>query len=156
MRKPAGFGLVLLFALVLSASGPQAIIHDSGSTNSPGIRVAVDAHGNAIVEGRGGETHDIKLPEGLCRRFMHEVKEAGPLNMLPAEHCLKSASFGSRIMVEFNGNTSPDLSCPVAPEPRLAGLQQDTKEILRTAREMAGIHGRRIVSVPITVPPKSE
>jgi hypothetical protein len=134
------------------AKGPQVTIEDTGSTNRPGLRVIVDRDGHATVEPRHGESQQVVLPEHLCERFMQHVEAAGPMNELPAVHCIKSVSFGSRTFVEFKGNRSPDLSCPASDDPRSVALRKDADEILRAAREAAGIHPGRVVTLPAPHP----
>ena len=138
------------------ANAPQATVEDTGSTNRIGLKVTFDRDGHATVEPRQGETQHINLPGAMCHRFMHDVEAAGPMNELPAVHCVKSVSFGSRTFVEFNGNRSPDLSCPATEDARSLALQKDANEILQAAREAAGIHsGRaRIFTVPAPHPEK--
>ncbi|MBV9612940.1 MAG: hypothetical protein JO091_10730 [Acidobacteriaceae bacterium] len=141
------FGLALL-PMALAANGSQAIVEDTGSTNVPGLRVLVQTDGRASVEERNGSTHDIRLSEQLCRRLFEDLKAIGPLDRVPVVHCMKSASFGSRITVEFDGAKSPDVSCPGASDPHLEALEKDAREILGAARQAAGIHGRRVFSAP--------
>ncbi len=136
------------------ANAPQATIEDTGSTNRPGLRVSFDRDGHATVEPRGGETQRLNLPGGICKRFMQDLEAAGPVNELPTVHCMKSASFGSRTFVEFQGNHSPDLSCPTNGDVRSLGLQKDANEILQAAREGAGIHSGRVFTIPAPGPAK--
>jgi hypothetical protein len=114
---------------------PQASIIDSGSTNRPGLRVTLDASGdNAVLEPRDGPKQTVKLPRKLCEQFMSDLQSAAPLNALPANHCLKSASFGSRLYLEFNGLRSPDISCPVQADSRTATLKKEATDILNAAQ----------------------
>lgn len=144
--------LVLLIPTLMA--GSQAVVEDSGSTNSPGLRVMVEPDGNASVELRDGEVRHVTLNRDLCKRFLHDLSEAGSLAALPARHCAKSVSFGSRLTVEFNGEKSPDLSCPGAPDARMEALEKDAREILQAAREAAGIHPRNVLRIQAPVPPK--
>lgn len=141
-----GFGIVLaLFAFQpLSAGELQATIIDSGSTNRPGLRVIIDPQGHATVIERNGETHHIKLPEQKCGAFLHSVKSAAPLSDLPAHHCFKSVSFGSSLFIEYQGQRSPDLSCPGQQNSDSAALQKEAREILQAARSAAGIRGHEV------------
>jgi hypothetical protein len=114
---------------------PQALIMDSGSTNRPGVQITLDASGdNATLEPRNGPQQTIQLPRKLCEQFLSDLQAAGPLNALPASHCLKSASFGSRLYVEFNGLRSPDISCPAQADNRTATLRKEATEILNAAQ----------------------
>ncbi len=126
--------LFILMPLVLSASGPEATIIDTGSTNRPGLRVTFDREGHATVA-RREEVWHIQLPDHLCNRFMRDVNAAEPLHDLPTRHCMKSASFGSSMFIEFNGARTRDLSCSPQPDARAAALQKDANEILQQARK---------------------
>jgi hypothetical protein len=135
----------------MSAKAPQVTIEDTGSTNRAGLRVTLDREGHASVESRNGEPRQVKLPEAVCKRFMKDVEAAGPLNELPAAHCMKSVSFGSRTFVEYNGDRSPDLSCPSG-EARSQVLEKDAREILQAAREAAHIPSGRVFIMPAPHP----
>ena len=65
--------------MVLYASGSQATIEDTGSTNRPGLRVTFDHGGHATVEQRNGQIDQVKLPSGLCNQFMRDLKEVEPM-----------------------------------------------------------------------------
>lgn len=130
------------------ANTAQVTVEDTGSTNRSGLRVTFERDGHATVEPRGGETQHIDLPGPLCQRFMHDLEAAGGVDDLPAVHCIKSVSFGSRTFIEFNGKRSPDLSCPAAQGSRSLALQEDAKEILTRTRQISGISSRRIFVVP--------
>ncbi len=138
----------LLVPAVLLANTSRATIEDTGSTNRPGLRVTFDREGHAAVEPRHGETQHVTLPSRICKRFMQDLEAAGPVNELPAVHCMKSVSFGSRTFVIFEGNRSPDLSCPVTENPRNLALQKDVDEILHAARDAAGIRSSRVFTIP--------
>lgn len=142
---------LLAFAVPLmpSAKEPQVTIHDTGSTNRLGVRVTFDREGHATVEARNHESRVIQLPEQLCNQFIQQLKALGPLQALPARHCMKSASFGSSLFVEFEGHRSPDLSCP-GQESRIEALQKQANEILRAAEQRAGIQTHR--TLPARLP----
>ena len=135
--------LLSLLPFIMSARGPQATIIDTGSTNRLGMRVTFDREGHASIEQRNEEIRHVKLDEHLCTRFMEDMRAAAPLNALPRHHCMKSASFGSSMFVEFEGDRSPDLSCPGQPDPRAGALQKDANEILQAARVFAPEHRPR-------------
>lgn len=143
-------GLMLFALWPLSASEPQATVIDSGSTNRPGLRVTVDAQGHATVVEKSGETHHVNLSQPMCTEFLHHVTGAVPLSNIPAHHCFKSVSFGSSLFIEYQGERSPDLSCPGASNNEAAALQKDAREILQAAQSAAGIrqHHRVFTTVP--------
>jgi hypothetical protein len=72
---------------------------------------------------------------------------------IPVVHCMKSASFGSSLFVEFKGDRSPDLSC-TGRDSHSGELQKDANQILQAAREAAGIPSRRAITRPVPNPPK--
>lgn len=120
------------------ASAPQALVIDSGSTNRPGITITVDESGSATAQPRNDEARPLKLDAQLCQALMKDIKAAGQLSALPDHHCPKSASFGSSLYVEMNGDRSPDLSCANPPDARMAALQKDANDILQAARAQLG------------------
>lgn len=124
----------ILIPMLLSAAGPQATIIDTGSTNRAGLRITVDAEGNAILEPRNADTVRTKLPEDLCKQLMRDIEAVEPLNALPAGRCMKSVSFGWSLFIEYKGERSPDLNCPSQAVGRAAALQKDAKEILKAAQ----------------------
>lgn len=138
-------GLMLFALWPLPASEPQATVIDSGSTNRAGLRVTVDRQGHATVVEKNGEAHHVNLPAPACTAFLHEVASAVPLNNIPAHHCFKSVSFGSSLFIEYQGERSPDLSCPSPPNSETATLVKEAREILQAAQSAAGIRQQRRV-----------
>ena len=124
--------LALLSACTLEA-GAQVTVIDSGSTNSPGMRVTIEQAGqNASIERKDGSKQRVKLNKDICDRVVQDLEAAGPLNQLPVGHCMKSVSFGKSIFIEYKGVRTPDLSCR-QPDPRAAALKKDAAEILSAA-----------------------
>jgi hypothetical protein len=131
VRKLCGV-LAFLSGCALSA-GAQVTVIDSGSTNVPGMKVTIEGSGqHAMVERKDGSKQKIKLTKEICERVVQDVEAAGPLNELPVRHCMKSASFGKSIFIEYKGVRTPDLSCQQA-DPRAAALKKDAEEILSAA-----------------------
>jgi hypothetical protein len=121
-----------------SPSGDAATIVDSGSTNRSGFRIVIDQTGAAemtvVPRGFGArqappEAVQRKLPPALVDRFYSSLKSAKPLAALPAEHCAKSASFGSKMTVSFGGEETPDLNCGDGGNAVLADLIKEVGEI---------------------------
>ena len=114
-------------------SSAQVTIIDTGSTNVPGLNVTIEKAGpEALVERRGGVKQKVTLTQEMCGHLLQDLKAAGPLNELPARHCMKSVSFGKSLFIEYNGVRSPDLSCPQS-DPRSVALRTDAAEILNAA-----------------------
>jgi hypothetical protein len=131
-RQISIFVAVLSLALVLSyaretqdqsqqsgaAHSDQAIIADSGSTNTAGYQVTVHPSGSAewsVSRRRNspacpGQTG--KLSAELTQRFFADLRSLMPLDRVPVGHCAKSVSFGTTLHVTYQGATSPDLTCP--------------------------------------------
>ena len=130
--------LVLLLALPLSyaagQAGEQVRVIYTGSTNVPGMNVKLENTGpQAMVEPRKGTPQKITLTQEVCDRLMQDLKAAGPLNELPAVHCMKSVSFGTSVFIEYKGVRSPDLSCRQT-DGRALALKKDASDILAAAR----------------------
>jgi hypothetical protein len=116
-----------------AAENARATIIDTGSTNRRGVQVTVNANGSAIIEPHGLAPHSLQVNSHLCKRFLSGLVAATPLQALPAAHCVKSASFGSRLFIEYNGERTPDLSCPVQQNSTVDGLKKQALELLKAA-----------------------
>jgi len=121
-----------------------ATIVNSGSTNRPGFRIAVNPSGAAeyIPSPRraGPQTEPAKplqatLPPALIERFYADLKAAKPFASLPAAHCMKSVSFGSTLTIAFGEEQTPDLSCGDGGNAVVANLIRDAKEIVDLFRD---------------------
>lgn len=121
-----------------SPSDDAATIVDSGSTNRSGFRIVVDQTGAAEmtvtprgVGARQAQPEPVQrhLPQALVDSFYSSLKAAGPLASLPAGHCMKSASFGSRMTVSFGGEETPDLTCGDGGNAALADLIKEVGKI---------------------------
>ena len=138
MRLHCGYLLLgLLTTLSLpskAAEGALATIIDTGSTNRPGLQVTLDASGNAKVGSNDAEPRAVQLNSHLCKEFVNTVQSIASLHALPAAHCMKSVSFGSSLYVEYNGERSPDLNCPVQQDPKVDALKSQALEILKAAK----------------------
>jgi hypothetical protein len=120
----------------------QAVILNSGSTNAAGFQITVPRSGDlqfapGSKKGRGGgdppAAKSLSASADLVQRFFTDLDAAQPLHSLPASHCAKSASFGTRLTVQYQGETSPDLSCG-GDDPKLKAVIQDAQEIVALTR----------------------
>lgn len=136
--------LALAAALACAACSAQSVaIVNSGSTNTAGFEIVVEKSGAAeytshprpLALHRGETPVDIHktIPKPLAERLYRDVARARPLASLPARHCAKSASFGTRLTVVFGDDESPDLSCG-ASNPQSKALLADVKRILKMFR----------------------
>jgi len=128
--------LAILAGVALGGSGPAATIVNSGSTNMPGFRISVERSGIAThtTMARGSQpakNRNAKIPAALLQRFFADLEGARPLSELPAPRCMKSASFGTTLTVEFAGQSTPDLSCGDGGNAKLQALIQDSGEIVK-------------------------
>ena len=121
------------------AKTDSVVIVNSGSTNFAGYRIVVEKSGNAEYtatprrygpqsQGAAGPVRK-KVPRPLLQRLYSDLGAAKPLSALPEAHCMKSASFGSTLTVEFNGQKTPDLSCGDGGSAEMENLARDVKEI---------------------------
>jgi hypothetical protein len=95
----------------------------------------------------------VKLDRAVTQKFIQAVDSAGALHDLPAAHCAKSASFGSKLFIQVGEDRSPDLSCPTQGNAQVETLKQQATEILQRAQSAAGLQtSRAFVDGPI--PPK--
>ncbi|MBC5811691.1 MAG: hypothetical protein GIW95_12680 [Candidatus Eremiobacteraeota bacterium] len=91
--------------------GPGAVlIVDSGSTNAAGFTIALDPSGSASFTTGAGIRHG-HVEIATARQLFAALKKAGALSALPVRPCMKSASFGSSLTLEYRGARSPDLAC---------------------------------------------
>jgi hypothetical protein len=106
-----------------SALAPgDALIRNSGSTNTAGYAIVVHSDGTADVTQGGSTTHKtIDAPQ--AKWLFAKLKAAMPLSAMTGGHCMKSASFGSVTTIVYSGESTPDLSCPGS---------ADVRELART------------------------
>jgi hypothetical protein len=110
-----------------AALGPDTVlIANSGSTNAAGYRIVVRRGGTADVY-EGANLRRATLDAALVANLFAQVERAAPLDALPAAHCMKSASFGSRTIVAWNGRTSGDLTC--GGDDRLRALASAVRDV---------------------------
>jgi hypothetical protein len=117
-----------------------AAIVDSGSTNTNGFRILVEPSGRTqstvVLRDPHASTGESQaatagtIPVALARRLYSDLDVAWPLASLPQQHCLKSASFGTRLTIELAGQTTPDLSCGRITNSSVRALARDAREII--------------------------
>jgi hypothetical protein len=132
--------LVMAVGVSLAASD-MAVITDSGSTNTAGFRIEVSRSGEAVYAAtarRRGQLSEEQtkprshqIPGNLVKQFFADLDDAKSLSTLPGGGCMKSASFGTTLTVEYHDQKSPDLRCGDHGNSRLKALIQSTDEIIR-------------------------
>jgi hypothetical protein len=122
-----------------SAEPDAATIIDSGSTNRPGFRIAVDQSGVGELTSTPRkfrapreQTKPLRrvLPLATVKRFHADLEAAKPLASLPEVHCAKSASFGSTLTIAFGREQTPDLRCGDGGNASMRDLIRDVNEIV--------------------------
>jgi hypothetical protein len=119
-------------------------IVNSGSTNTAGFQIVVQSSGQAEytlrprrhVPDKTGQPKTVNksIPKSLAKSVYADVKAAQPLSSLPARGCAKSASFGTRLTIQFGDDTSPDLSCGDGGNSNMKALVQDANAIVKIFR----------------------
>jgi hypothetical protein len=104
----------------IPVSSTEALILNSGSTNTAGYRLRVSTSGWTTLQ-----QGDVALRKRVAARFVQrlfaDLRATGPLDELATHPCMKSASFGTSMIIVYRGKTSPDISCPGTSR----ALQQD-------------------------------
>jgi hypothetical protein len=109
---------------VPTAAG-EALIVNSGSTNTAGYRLRVYADGTTALQ-QGDVALRKHVSRTLVAHFFADLRAAGALDALPRAACMKSASFGSSTYVAYRGKLSPDVTCPSAsPAERALAVDAD-------------------------------
>jgi len=118
-------------------------ITSTGSTNSDAFEVTLDGSDKATIHPQTEGARQVVLKGSALADFARTLDAAGALHALPANHCMKSASFGSSLFVSRGEDRSPDLSCPEQSDPRTAAIKKRAEEILHAAEKAGGVHRAR-------------
>lgn len=115
----SGVALAACMGFATAAARPDgAVIRSSGSTNFPGYTIKVRSSGWAwaVRSNKQGEQIGTPvttaLPQRTIQKLLNDAKAAKLSGNVIGRPCMKSASFGSTLVVEYHGWTSPDLNCP--------------------------------------------
>jgi hypothetical protein len=128
--------------VVFPAWPDAAVIENSGSTNTAGYRIAVRPSGEAAYT-TGGNVERGTVSRATAHWLFAKLAAAGPLDALAVRHCMKSASFGSSTLLEWQGARSSDLSC--GGDPTVAELNRTIGVILTQLRVSPGPRTRRLL-----------
>ena len=131
--------IFLTIAIGLPAAGAQhvpylpvprgaAVILNTGSTNTIGYRIVVDASGRAQFVQRASRAN-ARVPEEIAAKLFADLRAAMPLSAIHILPCMKSASFGFETYLWWRGQRSPDLSCPG--DPKSVALNEDVTAVAR-------------------------
>lgn len=139
--KIACAAAAVLITALGAAGADVAVIVNSGSTNTPGFRIAVEQSGNAeytaaprrMIRPPSGETPQtqLQLPDTLVKRLYADLDAAKPFSSLPHQRCAKSASFGTTLTIALGLQETPDLSCGGSDNEKLKALLRDANEIVK-------------------------
>ena len=118
-----------------------ATIVDSGSTNTTGYTVTVGSDGTTSAHVDSQPGHGT-VPAAVAQKFYADLNSAGPLDKLPRGTCMRSASFGTTLVILWRGARSPDLHCPQNDiEQRLANDATAVSQALKITPTAQGRHG---------------
>ena len=134
--------IVILSGLAtVLAAADSAVIVNSGSTNTAGFRIEVSRSGEAVytpVLRRAGQLTEAlakprsrPIPSALAKRFYADLDGQKSLSAPTNPGCMKSASFGTTLIVEYRGEKTPDLSCGDHGSDALKALIQSAGEIVK-------------------------
>ncbi|MGZ3531398.1 MAG: hypothetical protein ACXVAR_07860 [Vulcanimicrobiaceae bacterium] len=119
MKAAVVAATALLFAAPAlgAASRDGAVIRNSGSTNFAGFTIKVWSDGAASTAASNrigsveGPARNVSIAPTVAQKLLADLKAARD-GHATGRPCMKSASFGYRLNVQWHGWTSPDLSCP--------------------------------------------
>ncbi len=138
-------GLLLSALPALAVPDPplkptDALIYNSGSTNSRGYTIYLSPQGIVTFSKVHGPVMSTNVPfygpysgaaiKAQARTFFHDLAAAGPLSSLPVHHGMRSVSFGTSTTIHYKGQSSPDLTS--GGDPRVVALRNDIQVIART------------------------
>jgi hypothetical protein len=128
-----------------------ATIANSGSTNTAGWSIRIWSNATAACRA-STQCHrpQFPIPQALSQKFFRDV-QAAKETRLAGRFCMKSVSFGTRLIVEYHGWNSPDLSCPTTSALGMA-LTEDVERIVLIAQPPNGFRRIRVPIEPHRVP----
>lgn len=114
---PGGGNFRRLPVDIPNISPDDAVIRNSGSTNTTGYTIVVHPDYSADVYSNGATVHkQVDAPQ--AKWLFEKLKAAMPLAIVGAGRCMKSASFGTYTTIRYGGQATPDLSCGGGPAAR--------------------------------------
>ncbi|CAF1177079.1 unnamed protein product [Rotaria sp. Silwood1] len=140
--------LCIIFAIfvtfVSSNTGNNIVrITNSGSTNTAGYVIELQRDGLVkwtvaprfrpiltTTPSTSTAQNSIQLSATRTNNIFQAVEQALPFNQYPPIFCIKSVSFGTTLHVAYNGQQTPDLSCPLKDQ-RLVVLSKYIHELIQ-------------------------
>lgn len=116
----------------------DALIRNSGSTNTAGYTIVVHPDATVDMTTDGDVTHGTAGHAQVDWLF-RKLRAAAPLDAMSGGRCMKSASFGSSTTITYDGKTSPDLTCG---GDAMARELDRTASVIATQLGMGGIRSR--------------
>lgn len=140
---------MLFLCAVLAATAPRdgATIVNSGSTNTARYTITLWSDGTGTTQVGAASPAPFSVPKEAAERFFSDVKAARS-NGAQLQHCMKSASFGSRTIVQWHGWSSPDLQCPPFTA-EVSALAKDVSEVQSAANIHPGSPLMRRIPMPV-------
>jgi len=142
MAKLSFIILAIFFALVSSNNENDIVrIINSGSTNTAGYVIEVQRTGHvtwtvtrrrpilATTPSSTTTQNALQLSSLETNAIFQAVQQALPFTQYAPIHCIKSVSFGTTLHVSYNGQESPDLSCPLKDQ-RLVLLSKNIHDLI--------------------------
>ena len=71
-----------------------------------------------------------QIPADLVKRFYADLEVVQSASGLPSGGCMKSASFGTTMVVVYHDQKTPDLRCGDQGNAKLKALIQSTNEVI--------------------------
>ena len=136
-RRETLLTLVAIAGLMAAAPAREnAVIVNSGSTNTMGYAISVWSDGSAslTMQRRGGSASTPKsfdVPAATATHLFSDLAAARSAKATTVP-CMKSASFGTSTHVKWQDWTSPDLDCP-AKDPLADALVKDVEAIVKAS-----------------------
>jgi hypothetical protein len=149
MVRAAILSLVIAL-LAVSSEHDGATIVNSGSTNTSGYSIKLWSDGTGSVSTGNGTPTTFTVPADTAAKFFADVKAARDSGGAQLQHCMKSASFGSRTTVQWHGWASPDFTCPPF-SPAVGALSQDASAIEAAANVPARGMPGHLVRKPLPI-----
>jgi len=133
----------ILFTFASSSNEGNIIkITNSGSTNTAGYVIELQRNGHVkwtvarrrvfidpTTPSSTTGQNSIQLPSLRTNAIFQAAEDASPFNQYPHSSCGKSVSFGTTLYVTYNGQETPDISCPIK-DAKLALFSEKIHELI--------------------------